>query len=249
MNMENNLNKYKIEENSLELPKVSSDELKVFISYSHHDFDKAENIYNILKEGDIDCFIAPYEIKGGTKWEPNILEKLLNSNFFILMLSDNFSKSTWCNQESSIAYLQYEYNNAQLIPICIDKTKPYGIFYSVQSIDYDKIDSLEKFVELINFKSISFKEAFEKSKTNKINKLINNLRKSKNYNNSNEIFKKLEDIDLSLKQVEEIIEIANCNNQVSHCYETPNFLSKYKYRFDRILESESGKYLKKIWKL
>ena len=89
------------------------------------------------------------------------------------MLSHNFYKSPWCNQEASIAFLQHDLNNAFLIPIYLDDLRPYGIFYDVQGINYDDFDSLEKFVELINVPDVYFKDAFRINKVKQLDEVAN----------------------------------------------------------------------------
>ena len=245
----NILNKHN-NENNLELPKLKSDDLKVFISYSSIDEIYANNVHKMLTEADIECFLASDNIKGGEDWEPQIFKRLLNSNFFILMLSENFLKSIWCNQEAGIAFLQYKHNDVPLIPIKIDDTEPYGIFRGVQRVKYDDFNSLEEFVNEINIKSISFEKAFEKVKINRIkeiNKLIENLRYSKGYGESNNIFDKLKSFNLSLKQAKEVIEIAATNDQVALCDEAPIFVSKYIHIFGKELESKNLKTFKSYW--
>lgn len=248
-NARNILNKYNNETN-LELPKLSSDELKVFISYSSIDEVYAEMVYTMLTEADIECFLASDDIKGGEDWEPLIFQKLLNSNFFILMLSKNFLKSAWCNQEAGIAFLQYKHNDAPLIPIKIDDTNSYGIFHGVHCVEYDDFDSLEEFVNKINIKSISFEKAFEKVNANKIkeiNMIIDDLRNSTNYDMSNDIFDELETFDLSLQQVKEIIEIAAINPQVTLCNNAPKFISKYTHVFSKKLDGKNLETFKMSW--
>lgn len=243
------ISKHESNKINIDLPKLGSDEIKVFISYSSQDYKEAKKIYNMFKCGEIDCFLAQHNLKGGNKWEPIIFQKLINSNFFILILSNNFLNSTWCNQEASIAFLQYEINDAALIPIKIDNTEPYGIFQGVQRVSYEDFDSLEKFVELIDTRSFSFGNAIEKAKTKKIKYLIGKLQESKSYTESNKIFIKLDSVNLSLPQVNKIIEIAIVNNQVSHCDEAPKFLTKYMDIYEGELDDKKVEIFKSYWRL
>ena len=121
----------------------------------------------MFKCGEIDCFLAQDDLKGGNTWEPIIFQRLIDSNFFILILSNDFLNSHWCNQEASIAFLKYKLTDAVLIPIKIDNTEPYGIFQGVQGVNYNDFDSLEKFVKIIDTRSFSFENAIEKAKTKK----------------------------------------------------------------------------------
>lgn len=239
-------------ETILELPKVDSKELKVFISYSSYDYENAEKVYDMFNNVEIECFLAQIDLKGGVNWNPIILQKLKSSNLFILMLSHNFYESPWCNQEASIAFLQYDLNNAFLIPIYLDDLRPYGIFYDVQGINYDDFDSLEKFVELINVPNAYFKNALKINKIKQpedVANLIDKLRKSNSYFESNEIFKRLESNELTVSQANEILEITLMNDQVLNCEESRKYLSKYFSRFKGELESKNVERFKKHWNL
>lgn len=239
-------------ETSLELPNVDSKELKVFISYSSKDYENAEKVYDMFNNVEIECFLAQIDLKGGVNWNPIILQKLKSSNLFILMLSHNFYKSPWCNQEASIAFLQHDSNNAFLIPIYLDDLRPYGIFYDVQGINYDDFDSLENFVELINVPDVYFKDAFRINKVKQLDEvanLIDKLRKSNSYQESNGIFKKLESNEVTASEVNEILEITLINNQVLNCEESRKYLSKYFRRFKGELESKNVESFKQHWKL
>ena len=239
-------------ENTLELPTNSSDELKVFISYSSSDYDKAEMVYKMFDEAEIDCFLAKLDLKGGIKWNPIILQNLLNSNVFILILSSNFQDSAWCNQEASIAFLQQEINDAILIPISIDDTYSYGIFYDVQAINYSEFHSLEEFVNLIDNESISFENAIKKvnaKKFKEVNDIVNELRGSTNFYQSNDIFTRLSSKKISSYQVDEVIEIALNNDQVLYSFKCSSFLSKNIHKFEGKLNNENIEKLKEYMDL
>ena len=239
-------------ESSIELPNVDSKELKVFISYSIKDYENAKKVYDMFDNVDIECFLAKIDLKGGDNWNPIILQKLKSSNLFILMISHNFHNSAWCNQEASVAFLQYDLNNAFLIPIYLDDLRPYGIFYDVQGISYDDFDSLEEFVKLINVPEDYFKKALQINKDNQqdeIENLIDKLIKSNSYSESNKIFKRLESMELTVSQVNEILEITLLNDQVLNCEESRKFLSKYFHKFNGELESKNVESFKTHWKL
>lgn len=234
-------------ENTLELPKSSSDELKVFISYSSSDYDKAKLVYEMFDDAEIDCFLAKLDLKGGIKWNPIILQNLLNSNVFILILSSNFRDSAWCNQEASIAFLQQEINDAILIPISIDDTYSYGIFYDVQAVNYSEFHSLEEFVNLIDNESISFENAIKKvnaKKFKEVNDIVNELRGSTNFYQSNDIFTRLSSKKISSYQVDEVMEIALSNDQVLYSFKCSPFLSKNIRKFEGKLNDENIEKLK-----
>lgn len=235
---------------SLEIPEVESDKLKIFISYSSRDYKKASIIHTMFKDVDIDCFLAQNDIKAGNSWNPEIFKKLMESNFFILMLSENFVNSSWCNQEASIAFLQHKLNDAPLIPIRLDDTTPYGIFYDVHGIRYDDFDSIKEFIDLVGVKHASFDAALERHEeleSKEIEKIIDDLRQSNNFKTSNELFKRLNNKNVTPKQIDEITEIALLNNQVLESFEGSKFLPKYFHKFEGQLNEKNVEKYKKHW--
>lgn len=235
---------------NLELPVLSSDDLKVFISYSAHDYEKAKIIYEMFDEAEIDCFLAGINLKGGVRWNPLILQNLLNSNVFILLLSSNFLNSFWCNQESSIAFLQQELNDAIFVPVSIDGTHSYGIFYDVQDINFNDFNSLKEFSELIDDDSISFENAIKKinaKKFKEVNDIIQDLRDSNSFHQSNELISKLKFKKISSQQIEDIIEIALVNDQVLYSFNVHSFLSRNISKFKDELNGENVEKLKRLW--
>lgn len=104
------------------LLKRFSKKLKVFISYSNKDKQVASRIKAILADFDIESFMAHEDIFISEEWRNRILEELSQSDVFIPILSDNFRNSDWCSQESGIAC----FRNILIIPLCLDRTKPFG---------------------------------------------------------------------------------------------------------------------------
>lgn len=132
---------------------------KIFISYNTDDYNEANHIYNMFKKKGIDCFLAKLDIEGGADWMENIYQNLVNSDVFILMLSPNFKKSSFCNQEAGIAAYMCKFEMASLIPVCIDKKEsnkiqPYDLFHNIQSINYEDFSSLKEFEDLISNTSL-----------------------------------------------------------------------------------------------
>jgi len=114
-----------------------SKKLKVFISYSNEDKQVASKIKAILADFDIESFMAHEDIFISEEWRNRILEELNQTDVFIPILSDNFKNSDWCSQESGIACSR----NILIIPLCLDRTKPFGFMSQRQGkqIDDDKI--------------------------------------------------------------------------------------------------------------
>ncbi len=234
------------------IPPAEKDELKIFISYSNNDYEKASRVHSMFKDVGIECFLARDDIKAGNSWNPEILNKLMNSNFFVLILSENFISSSWCNQEASIAFLQYKLNDCPLIPISLDDTAPYGIFYDVHGIKYEDFDSIKKFIEVTGAKHPSFDEALVRCAENEskeIEDIIDELRNSNKFKTSNELFHKLKSKNVTADQIDEIVEVALLNNQVLKSYEASRFLTKHFHIFEGQLNEKNVEKCKKEWDL
>ncbi|NLJ39188.1 MAG: toll/interleukin-1 receptor domain-containing protein [Candidatus Atribacteria bacterium] len=113
-----------------------TDELKVFISYSTKDTDKARVIKNNLEDFDIYCFMASEDTEASEEWMEKIFDEITNSDIFIALLSYNFKNSDWCPQELGIAcYLKYYMNKQiQIVPLGLNNdehSRPFG-FLSIR---------------------------------------------------------------------------------------------------------------------
>lgn len=236
-------------ESSLELPEQDFNELKAFISHSRKDYESALKVYEMLNDAEIECFLAQKDLKIGDDWISTILQKLKSSNMFILILSENFRKSEWCNHEASIAFSEYKSNDALLVPICLDNTMPYGIFQGIKGINFSDFNSLDEFVELINVPNTYFENSLKKVKCEDVNNLIDELSYSASYSTSNEIFKKLSTKKVTVEQVNEILEIAIVNEQVLNSFDGEIFLTKHIRRFEGKLDEKNVKSFKNHWHL
>lgn len=235
--------------NAIEFPQSNIESLRVFISYSSEDFEEANRIYKIFKEADISCFYANEEIKVGEKWNDRIFEELISADIFIFLISENFKKSFWCNQESSIGYLKFELDDSIIIPLLLDNVKPYGILYNIQGKPLKNFRTIEDFAELIDSEAISFESAIEhvnEKKLTELNNEIEKLRHSSSFYESNEILKKLKRKNLNLEQAQKIIDYAILNDQVLRCFEFNNIIKRYLRKFKNELDESSVKKLNEL---
>lgn len=233
----------------IEFPKSDFQHFRVFISYSSEDYEEAIRIYNIFKNANMHCFLASEEIKLGENWNERIFEELIKADVFIFLLSESYKKSFWCNQEASIGFLKRELNNSLVIPLLTDNIMPYGIFYSVQGTNSNKIKTLKDLSKFIDSNSVSLDNALNleyEHKLREIDDLIEKLCDVTNYYDANEIFDKIKFIKLELYQVKKIFDYAMLNNQISGSFSFNSFLKKYYLKYQNKLDSK--RYAKiKLW--
>lgn len=75
----------------------------VFISYSSADYVMANRIRNILIQNNIECWMAPESIPGGSDYAHEIPSAIENCEYFLLVLSYDAQKSIWVPKELDLA--------------------------------------------------------------------------------------------------------------------------------------------------
>lgn len=70
-----------------------------FISYSSKDRIFVDSIRNQLKDNNVECWMAPYDIPDGTSYAYVIEKAIEHADTFFLMLSFNSLKSLWVEKE------------------------------------------------------------------------------------------------------------------------------------------------------
>lgn len=96
---------------------------KVFISYSHEDKEFASDLAEKLLRNGVDVWIDKYEIQPGDSLIQKIFEEgLSNSDFFLILLSKNSSKSKWVKEELDAAIIKKMEGVTRVIPIIVEPT-------------------------------------------------------------------------------------------------------------------------------
>ena len=111
------------------------------MSYSTKDRRTANRLKKQLEHlSGISVFVAPSDIKASREgWRKTIIKSVRESEVFLPLLTKNFRKSEWTDQETGIAVAQ----GKLIIPLRVGTTKPHGF---LESYPYQKISprSLEK---------------------------------------------------------------------------------------------------------
>lgn len=79
--------------------------VKVFLSHSVQDKDFAIRLASKLRDYPfIEIFMAPDDIKAGTFWVDELKYNLKNSDVVLALLTENYHKSDWTEQEIGLAW-------------------------------------------------------------------------------------------------------------------------------------------------
>lgn len=113
-----------------------TDRIIIFISYSNIDKKLAGNLKNELKKRGFEIFLAHHTIKGGRNWLEEILNELDNCDIVIPLLTDNFLKSKYADQEVGYAMAKKK----KIFPLMAPNT-PHGFLELIQGrkLDFDNI--------------------------------------------------------------------------------------------------------------
>ena len=137
---------------------------KMFISHLTANKDSATNLKICLQEYGISGFVAHEDIKPSEEWMKEIERALFSMNGLGAIVTPDFIKSAWCDQEVGVAI------GRKVLVIPIRKgADPYGLFGKYQGIQSKGKDSKEIAEDI--FKIISTNE---KSK-NIYSEMVRNL--------------------------------------------------------------------------
>ena len=102
---------------------------KIFISHVSKNKGSASNLKLMLEPYGISAFVAHEDIKPSKEWEVEIEKALFSMNALCAILTPDFNKSYWCDQEVGYAF------GRNVLTIPIDKGQlPYGMFGKIQAI-------------------------------------------------------------------------------------------------------------------
>lgn len=110
--------------------------VEIFLSYSHVDKILAGSLAKLLREEGVDVFLAHDDINISDEWREEILKHLDECSLLIALLTPNFEKSVWANQESGFAFGK----GTKTIPLIVGDTnvKMFGLLESKQGIHLDE---------------------------------------------------------------------------------------------------------------
>lgn len=105
------------------------DKLKIFISYAIEQKRFAGDLKSWFEDlVGIETFVAHNDIDGGTIFPEEILSEIRTTDLFICILSDEYRKSKFCDQELGIAIALHK----KVLPIKFNMS-PYGFIEHIQA--------------------------------------------------------------------------------------------------------------------
>ncbi len=203
--------------------------ISIFLSYSSEDRVLAGKIKYILEHyWNFNVFLAHEDLEPSIEWEKEILRNLHNCEIFMPLISENFQKSNWADQESGIAF-----NKGKLVlSICNPGLPPYGFIRRYQAFFYhdsrDPFNQVSRVVEILETRDIFKKRIFEG--------IIVALENSQSFDMTRNLAKLLNShFDSISKDHFKRIKIAIENNgQVKdEAYRFPSLLARLEQKFGR----------------
>lgn len=104
--------------------------IMAFMSYSDKDRNIAGKFKKEFVKAGIDVFLAHEDTPAGRIWKDVLFQEIKRREFFILLLSKNYSCGKYTDHECGMAVAY----GKTIIPICVDSTKLYGMIKDYQSV-------------------------------------------------------------------------------------------------------------------
>ncbi len=114
-----------------------------FISYTSSDENRATWIAQVLEKNGYSVIIQAWDFRPGDNFVSKINQSLKECQKLIMVLSNNYLKSVWCEAEWTVKLSeQTKHNDRRIIPIRIENIVVDGLLSSIVYIDiFDKTES------------------------------------------------------------------------------------------------------------
>lgn len=179
--------------------------MRAFMSYQTADKEIAARVAAILEEFECSAFMAHEHIEVSGEWRLEILKEIEAADLFVPILSANYYKSIWCQQESGIA----AFRKMTVIPLSTDGAIPQGFIAHIQSTKIDPAAPTYKdLLPGVAKHDVSFV----------IDKLVAKIGKSGNYRRAEANFELILPYigKATRKQVVDLLNVSTDNGQVCH---------------------------------
>ncbi len=156
--------------------------LKVFVSYSSKEKSFAGDLKSMLIDYcGYEVFLAHDDMIASLDFNDGIKKAIKDCDVFIALLSENFKKSDYCDQETGIAY----YLKKKIIPVKLDSTNPYGFLASAHGLKTRNFneDGIKQVVSEVGI--ICLKHLVGKVHGKAKNSIIHALKNSAHFRHSN----------------------------------------------------------------
>jgi hypothetical protein len=203
--------------------------MNTFISYSTEDKEIAGTIKRNLDQYDFNCFLAHDDIPFQSKWPKKIIDNLKTCNLFLPLLTENFNKSYYCQQEIGFAFCR----DIDILPIMITK-KPIGMIDDIQSLRFNEKDidcSCWKIV-----KHLAKNKTHSKSVLNAIIKWFGESPEYRIANHRADLI--LNEFEFTECQVKMIIDYIKSNSQIHETKDARESIFKFFDKYNSYISKE-----------
>ncbi|MBI4043657.1 MAG: toll/interleukin-1 receptor domain-containing protein [Candidatus Diapherotrites archaeon] len=123
----------------------------VFISHHHNDKHIAKVLKEYLAQVNIVGFVAHEDIVDDKPWNPQITEKLEESTHVFVIVTGDFHRSTYGNQEVGFAHGQLRKAGIpEITHFCFEGKRPSGMLFELQATDINESNFHKIVSEKIN---------------------------------------------------------------------------------------------------
>lgn len=202
-------------------------DMKGFMSYSSIDKEMAGVLKVELGEFGIDAFLAHQDIRPTRKWRKVILFELQACEVFLALITKNFDRSDWTDQETGFVLAR----KVPIVAIAVGKSRPHGFLEEEQAfiLTADNVEQAAWEIAKIIGEQPSLAERF-------LDGLISSYAASESYDESNERTPRLLEMSaFTAKQAERVLKAAIENSQINWGKVACPALRKFASRYSPIL--------------
>lgn len=211
--------------------------LRIFLSHSSNDKKLAGNIKHHFEDLGISVFVAHDDIEPCEEWEKKIRSELKSCDILLLLLTKDFSRSKWTDQETGFALAE----DKLIIPLKVE-IDPYGFVGKIQAIKFSPRDLTESCKKILHtiLKDTRYCSGL-------IDSLITVFAKSHSYLDASAKANLLDmSVDFTNEQINEIIRVSIKNDQIYGSFDAQKFLRKLLNKFSNKIDKESKRKLEKL---
>jgi len=205
--------------------------LRIFFSYSTIDKEIVGKLKSYLEEMGFEVFLAHEDISPCEEWQDEIIKNLKRCDIFIPLLTDNFMKSEWTNQEIGIAI----YGDKFIIPLQVN-IKPPGFLGRIQSLKLNPDEEIGAYHAQQIVGLIKNKSKFGKDMKNFV---IKQLEDSGSFEDASARSKLLRDFkDFSKEEINRIINITISSRCIHDSFSARRVLKSFFKKYEADIEKE-----------
>lgn len=215
---------------------------RIFICHSNNGKKIASELKENLDTLGLSVFVAHIDIIPSKDFPSTIIQSLKSIDIFIPIITDDFRKSDWADQECGMAFLLEKL----ILPISIDNNLPYGFLSQLQAFKVKSEDLPIARWDMMNH-LINVNPKLQESL---LDTIVKSFQSSPDFTATGSKFRALALFDLKIEHLITILEASIHNSQIYNYYNTIDSIHGLLYRTKRLMSKEVlEKIEKKIPKL